>query len=151
MNILTTAQKSNEAIQEEAKALASSMHMAYIKRGKLSIPALFNAHPCDFIAVLSGNGLTIHFPDNQQHSFHLSMAQLRILRLQRGEGDHLINAVQTILSTNEITDKEEFSFLDCTIGLGSDSIVVSYAFPQAKIKGLEGSSLSVISLVLSIV
>ena len=139
MNILTTAQKSNEAIQEEAKALASSMHMAYIKRGKLSIPALFNAHPCDFIAVLSGNGLTIHFPDNQQHSFHLSMAQLRILRLQRGEGDHLINAVQTILSTNEITDKEEFSFLDCTIGLGSDSIVVSYAFPQAKIKGLEGS------------
>lgn len=33
MNILTTAQKSNEAIQEEAKALASSMHMAYIKRG----------------------------------------------------------------------------------------------------------------------
>lgn len=139
MNILTTAQKSNEAIQEEAKALASSMHMAYIKRGKLSIPVLFNAHPCDFIAVLSGNGLTIHFPDNQQHSFHLSMAQLRILRLQRGEGDHLINAVQTILSTNEITDKEEFSFLDCTIGLGSDSIVVSYAFPQAKIKGLEGS------------
>ena len=139
MNILTTAQKSNEAIQEEAKALASSMHMAYIKRGKLSIPALFNAHPCDFIAVLSGNGLTIHFPDNQQHRFHLSMAQLRILRLQRGEGDHLINAVQTILSTNEITDKEEFSFLDCTIGLGSDSIVMSYAFPQAKIKGLEGS------------
>ena len=68
-----------------------------------------------------------------------SMAQLRILRLQRGEGDHLINAVQTILSTNEITDKEEFSFLDCTIGLGSDSIVMSYAFPQAKIKGLEGS------------
>lgn len=75
MNILTTAQKSNEAIQEEAKALASSMHMAYIKRGKLSIPALFNAHPCDFIAVLSGNGLTIHFPDNQQHSFHLSTLQ----------------------------------------------------------------------------
>ena len=53
--------------------------------------------------------------------------------------DYLINAVQKILSTNEITDKEEFSFLDCTIGLGSDSIVVSYAFPQAKIKGLEGS------------
>ena len=77
--------------------------MAYIKRGKLSIPALFNAHPCYFIAVLSGNGLTIHFPDNQQHSFHLSMAQLRILRLQRGEGDHLINAVQTILNTKKIT------------------------------------------------
>ncbi|MDU7878556.1 MAG: protein-L-IsoD(D-D) O-methyltransferase, partial [Veillonella sp.] len=139
MNILTTAQKSNEAIQEEAKVLASSMHMTYIKREKLSIPALFDAHLCDYIAVLSGNGLTIHFPNNQQHSFHLSMAQLRILRLQRGEGDHLINAVQTILNANHPLGKEEFSFLDCTIGLGSDSIVVSYAFPQAKIKGLEGS------------
>ena len=139
MNILTTAQKSNKAIQEEAKVLASSMHMTYIKRGKLSIPALFDAHLCDYIAVLSGNGLTIHFRNNQQHSFHLSMAQLRILRLQRGEGDHLINAVQTILNANHPLGKEEFSFLDCTIGLGSDSIVVSYAFPQAKIKGLEGS------------
>lgn len=139
MNILTTAQKSNEAIQEEANALASSMHMTYIQRGKSSIPSLFNAHSSDYIAVLSGNGLTIHFPNNQQHCFHLSMAQLRILRLQRGEGDHLINAVQTILNANHPLGKKEFSFLDCTIGLGSDSIVVSYAFPQAQIKGLEGS------------
>ena len=139
MNILTTAQKSNEAIQEEAKALASSMHMTYIKRGKTSIPALFSKYQCEYIAVLAGSGLTIHFPENQQHTFHLSMAQLRILRLQRGEGDHLINAVQTILNANHPLGKEEFSFLDCTIGLGSDSIVVSYAFPQAKIKGLEGS------------
>ena len=118
MNILTTAQKSNEAIQRGSQSFGFLYDLAYIKKRKLSIPALFNAHPCGFIAVLSGNGLTIHFPDNQQHSFHLSMAQLRILRLQRGEGSHLINAVQTILSTNEITDKEEFSFLDCTIGLG---------------------------------
>ena len=53
MNILTTSQKSNEAIQEEAKALASSMHMTYIKRGKTSIPALFIEHQCGYIAVLS--------------------------------------------------------------------------------------------------
>ena len=139
MNILTTAQKSNKAIQEEAKALASSMHMTYIKRGKTSIPALFSKYQCEYIAVLAGSGLTIHFPENQQHTFHLSMAQLRILRLQRGEGDHLVNAIQTILNANEISDKEKFSFLDCTIGLGSDSIVVSYAFSQAQIKGLEGS------------
>ena len=61
MNILTTSQKSNEAIQEEAKALASSMHMTYIKRGKSSIPALFREYQCEYIAVLSGSELTIHF------------------------------------------------------------------------------------------
>jgi len=73
MNILTTSQKSNEVIQEEAKALASSMHMTYIKRGKSSIPALFREYQCEYIAVLSGSGLTIHFPENKKHSFHLSM------------------------------------------------------------------------------
>ena len=55
MNILTTSQKSNEAIQEEAKALASSMHMTYIKRGKTSIPALFGKYQCEYIAVLAGS------------------------------------------------------------------------------------------------
>ncbi|WP_252895898.1 class I SAM-dependent methyltransferase [Veillonella rogosae] len=139
MNILTTSQKSNEAIQEEAKVLASSMHMTYIKRGKTSIPALFGKYQCEYIAVLAGSGLTIHFPENQQHTFHLSMAQLRILRLQRGEGDHLVNAVQVILDKKGLSNRDKFTFLDCTIGLGSDSIVVSYGCPQAQITGLEGS------------
>ena len=106
MNILTTSQKSNEAIQEEAKALASSMHMTYIKRGKTSIPALFGKYQCEYIAVLAGSGLTIHFPENQQHTFHLSMAQLRILRLQRGEGDHLVNAVQVILDKKGLSNRD---------------------------------------------
>jgi len=136
MNILTTSQKSNEAIQEEAKALASSMHMTYIKRGKTSIPALFGKYQCEYIAVLAGSGLTIHY---QQHTFHLSMAQLRILRLQRGEGDHLVNAVQVILDKKGLSNRDKFTFLDCTIGLGSDSMVVSYGYPQAQITGLEGS------------
>ncbi len=139
MNILTTAQKSNEAIQEEAKALASSMHMTYIKRGKSSIPSLFEAHQCEYIAVLTGSGLTIHFPENQQHTFHLSMAQLRILRLQRGKGDHLVNAVQALLDKKGLSNNDPFTFLDCTIGLGSDSSIVSYCYPQAQITGLEGS------------
>jgi len=139
MNILTTAQKSNEAIQEEAKVFASSMHMTYIKRGKTSIPALFSKYQCEYIAVLAGSGLTIHFPENQQHTFHLSMAQLRILRLQRGEGDHLVKAVEVILDKKGLSNRARFTFLDCTIGLGSDSIVVSYGYPQAQITGLEGS------------
>ena len=139
MNILTTSQKSNEAIQEEAKALASSMHMTYIKRGKSSIPALFREYQCEYIAVLSGSELTIHFPENKQYSFHLSMAQLRILRIERGEGDHLVNAVQTILDKKGIFDGQQFKFLDSTMGLASDSIIVSYAFPNAQIQGLEGS------------
>ena len=31
------------------------------------------------------------------------MAQLRILRIERGEGDHLVNAVQTILDKKRVS------------------------------------------------
>ena len=63
------------------------------------------------------------------------MAQLRILRLQRGDDDHLVNAIEllTTESSNSI------SIVDCTLGLGSDSIIMSYAFPSAHIIGLEAS------------
>ncbi|MFQ9506440.1 MAG: protein-L-IsoD(D-D) O-methyltransferase [Veillonella sp.] len=95
-------------------------------------------YQCEYIAVLAGSGLTIHFPENQQHTFHLSMAQLRILRLQRVKGS-IVNAVQVILDKKGLSNRDKFTFLDCTIGLGSDSMVVSYGYPQAQITGLEGS------------
>ena len=64
MNILTTAQKSNEATsRRKPNVLASSMHMTYIQRGKTSIPALFGKYQCEYIAVLASSGLTIHFPE----------------------------------------------------------------------------------------
>ena len=61
--------------------------------------------------------------------------QKRPISEQRGDDDHLVNAIEllTTESSNSI------SIVDCTLGLGSDSIVMSYAFPSAHIIGLEAS------------
>lgn len=160
MKIITTSQKANQMIREDAQSLAASIQAMYIERGKSSISSLFSTYDCEFIGILSKNGLSIYFSPDSYYSFHLSMAQLRLIRIRRGEGDHLVNAIYTLLhlyqskSGKEINhnpkgplddvnrrnlNKKYFSYLDCTLGLGSDSIVVSYAFPHASVKGLEGS------------
>ena len=131
--IITTSQKASSAIKEETKELAKSLDLVYLNRQKRPISKLLLEDTP--IAVVSKNQLTIHFNEEQEHRFHLSMAQLRILRLQRGDDDHLVNAIEllTTESSNSI------SIVDCTLGLGSDSIIMSYAFPSAHIIGLEAS------------
>ena len=85
--IITTSQKASSAIKEETKELAKLLDLVYLNRQKRSISELLlEDRP---IAVVSKNQLTIHFNEEQEHRFHLSMAQLRILRLQRGDDDHL--------------------------------------------------------------
>ena len=119
--IITTSQKASSAIKEETKELAKSLDLVYLNRQKRPISELLLEDTP--IAVVSKN------------RFHLSMAQLRILRLQRGDDDHLVNAIEllTTESSNSI------SIVDCTLGLGSDSIIMSYAFPNAHVIGLEAS------------
>ena len=118
--IITTSQKASLAIKEETKELAKSLDLVYLNSQKRPISELLLEDTP--IAVVSKNQLTIHFNEEQEHRFHLSMAQLRILRLQRGDDDHLVNAIEllTAESSNSI------SIVDCTLGLGSDSIIISY-------------------------
>ena len=61
------------------------------------------------------------------------MAQLRLIAYDRGETDHLVEA---------LGPKRYHSFLDCTAGLGSDSLVVAYAKRSCKkMVALEGNPL----------
>ena len=131
--IITTSQKASSEVKAETKELANSLDLIYKERHKKPISELLLEDMP--VAVVSKNQLTIHFNEEQEHRFHLSMAQLRILRLQRGDDDHLVNAIEllTTESSNSI------SIVDCTLGLGSDSIIMSYAFPNAHIIGLEAS------------
>ena len=45
----------------------------------------------------------------------LLYTSLRILRLQRGEGDHLVNAVQVILDKKGLSNRARFTFLDLSL------------------------------------
>lgn len=131
--IITTSQKASLSVKEETQELADSLNLAYRERHKKPISELLLSDMP--VAVISKNQLTIHFNENQEHRFHLSMAQLRILRLQKGEDDHLVKAVGSLIDESS----DAFSIIDCTLGLGSDSIIMSYAFPNAHIIGVEAS------------
>lgn len=131
--IITTSQKASLSVKEETKELADLLDLTYRERHKKPISELLLEDTP--VVVISKNQLTIHFNEEQEHRFHLSMAQLRILRLQRGEGDHLVKAIESLSADSS----NSISIVDCTLGLGSDSIIMSYAFPNAHIIGLEAS------------
>lgn len=131
--IITTSQKAAESVKSEARRIAQCWSLDYEERGKRPLRDFFSSG--DSIAVLSGQDLCVHFNEEQQYTFHLSMAQLRLLRLSRGEEDHLISAVQSLYGS----ESQSITILDCTLGLGSDSIVMSYACSNALIVGVEAS------------
>ena len=126
MNILTSPYKASPLIREQAKVWASKLDLTFVDRKKESLKKLQEMYGADYILVYGSDRIYAYFGPHQEHDFHLSMAQLRIIQIDRGKGDHLLEAVGL--------DCE--SILDCTLGLGADAIVLSYALgPKASIEG----------------
>ncbi|WP_251422179.1 class I SAM-dependent methyltransferase [Veillonella agrestimuris] len=138
--IITTSQKITEEKKLEAKRLALEFSLSYVERAKRPLQELLTiSQP---VAVVGNQDLTIHFNEDQRHSFHLSMAQLRLLRIDKDGDDHLVSAVNQLIHNKDASDHgsvQNLSMLDCTLGLGGDSIILSYAFPNASIESIEGS------------
>lgn len=132
-SIVITSQKGKGNLIEEAKAVALLLGASYVERKRVSLANLQAAHKGKDILIFSQKGPQLYTGEGKAHEFHLSMAHLRLIAYDRGQTDHLIEAV----GTEPIT-----SFLDCTAGLGSDSIVVAYAKPECKkMVALEGNPL----------
>ena len=130
MNLVTASQKAQPHIQEYAKGVAKDLGLTFVPRKGQSLPNLMRTYESDYILIITDKGPFIYFGEKEEHHFHLSMAQLRLLRLDRGQADYLVNALK-------IPHGEVQSILDCTMGLGSDSIIMAYGVPQATVVGLE--------------
>lgn len=131
MDIVTVSQKANRTCRQEALRIAELLELPFAERNGHSLPALQEAHGGAAILVIEKDGAALYTGEDKLHRFHLSMAQLRLLRLRRGEKDHLLEAI----GREPVT-----SFLDCTLGLGSDSLIVAYGHPEcSQVLGLEGS------------
>ncbi len=130
MNILTSPYKASPLIRDQAKVWASKLDLTFVDRKKESLKKLQEMYGADYILVYGSDRIYAYFGPHQEHDFHLSMAQLRIIQIDRGKGAHLLEAVGL--------DCE--SILDCTLGLGADAIILSYALgPKASIEGVEGA------------
>lgn len=130
--IITTITKVNTDLIYQAQALAQKFNKKFVTRNNLSLERLKQDNNVDNILIFTKEGLKAHTSQGDLF-FHLNMAQLRILNLNRNQKDHMVEAMDL---------KPKMSVLDCTLGLGTDATVASYIVGEnGKVVGLESATL----------
>jgi hypothetical protein len=129
--IVTTSSRPNAQLIQTAMEIAFELNGSYVKRSKQAVEYLKKNYQENTL-VVGKNRLELHFLDQDNPLFfHPNSAMFRIKRLLKGEKDPFCEACNL-----QVGD----SFLDCTLGLASDSIVASYVVGQdGIIKGIEES------------
>ena len=126
--IVTTIRKPNQATKTFAEKISLKLGGKFIEREDFSFDALKKIHCVENILLVKKNSLSVITADGELF-FHPNTAHLRIKNLRGGEGDRLIDALK-ISGGSKV--------LDCTLGLGSDSLVASYVVGAAgKVVALE--------------
>lgn len=133
--MVTTVQKADTMLREQAIRYAAELGCAYIERGKLSLERICAEQAVDTLVVARRNGPAVYTIHGELF-FHLNMAQLRIKNLLSGGLDHMAQAMQLTRGLR---------VLDCTLGLGTDAVMSSYISGVA-VTALESSP--VVSLVI---
>ncbi|WP_394231520.1 class I SAM-dependent methyltransferase [Niallia oryzisoli] len=129
--IVTTAGRTNTEMIQLAENTARMLKVPYIPRKKRSIQAVQKEVQEDCLVV--GKERLELFPlgEHEPCFFHPNSAMFRIKRLQNGEKDPFIEACNLSL---------EKKLLDCTLGLGSDSITASFIVGEkGVVTGCEGN------------
>jgi 16S rRNA G966 N2-methylase RsmD len=126
---VTTAGRTDKDMTAKAQAIATELEVDFILRKKRSVLAIQEIVKDDCLVV--GKDRLELFPLGAQEPFffHPNSAMFRIKRLMKGESDPLIDAAKL---------KVGMSFLDCSLGLGSDSIVASFVVGESgSVTGIE--------------
>lgn len=131
--IVTTGVKAREKAVRTAKEIAQLWQLSYIERERKSLTAMRDEYGAGYILISRADGLFLDMPDGTEFFFHTSMAHLRVKNIRLGRGDKLLEAMEL---------HSGMSVLDCTLGLGSDAIVASFASgSEGKVTALEKSPL----------
>ncbi|WP_282935493.1 class I SAM-dependent methyltransferase [Paenibacillus sp. RC67] len=113
-------------------------HHRIVPRARYSLPQLREHYKEMDILLVSRERIEYYHEQQPAMFFHPSTAAIRIKRLLNGEQDTLMQFAQV---------QSGDSVLDCTAGLGSDSIVFSFAVGESgKVTALESSPLQCLLL-----
>jgi len=131
MHIIATTTQSKTELENDFKKFLQESKFEFVPRKRRSLKTLIDEHNAQGIVVWQEEGPVL-FIDNVKFFFHPSMAKNRIALFRKsGFIDPLVKACNI---------KENSNFLDCTLGLGADAVVVSYFSPGGRIVGLESST-----------
>ncbi len=114
--IVTTARKPNFEAEKLAESFAEKLNLKFVPRADFTLETLRKNYNVENI-LLVRNNFPVILTNEGELFFHPNTAHLRIKNLRQGLSDRLIDAAK-IQSGDKI--------LDCTLGLGSDSIVLSF-------------------------
>lgn len=130
--IVTTAGRTNPEMILMAEQIADDLAVPYIKRLKYSVEEVMSKEKQD-VLVVGKNRLDLYLLSNPHEPifFHPNSAMFRVKRILRGEDDPFIHAAKL---------EQGMTVLDCTLGLGSDSIVASTVVGESgRVVGVEGN------------
>ncbi|WP_349407312.1 class I SAM-dependent methyltransferase [Pseudalkalibacillus sp. SCS-8] len=129
--IITTGGKARSHLRSRARELGMELGIKYIERSNQSIEKLLEMTGEGIVVVEKERIKLYAQSDEDPIFFHPNSSMFRIKRLQKGEDDPLIRNTGL---------QEGMSFLDCTLGWASDSIVAAYVVGEGgKVVGIEGS------------
>lgn len=131
--IITTSGKPTREIIEKAKKLSIDYGISYKPRRGISINSFKQQYQDNTVIVGSDKIVISPISSNNNVFFHPNLAIVRAKRVLKGE-------YEPLLSTAKL--KKGMSFLDCTLGLASDSIIASLAVGDTgKVIGIEGNEM----------
>ena len=131
VRFITTSLKSNPSDIILAKDIAKEYSFEYLKREIFSLDEILNISKSTCFFLVKNKQLILVNKDKEELFFHPGTGSIRTKALERLEKDLLIDILGI---------KANDSVLDCTGGLASDSIVISYFLENGNLTTLEKSS-----------
>ncbi len=123
--MVTTSHKPTHQQVLRAHQLADELGVKYVSRRHF-------VHRGDEAVLIVERESLSAVKGGKRFFFHPSLAVIRKSNLDSGERDYLIESLK--LQGNE-------KILDCTLGLGSEALLIAHFVPGGKVIGLEKSSL----------
>lgn len=125
---VTTAIKPSNTLLEKAKAIASQLEIPNITRKKLSIKKILDENALDYVFIVQSEKILLKNFNNELF-WHPGTSVIKLWETGLGGSNQLIKAAQI---------QEGDHILDCTLGYGSDAIVMAWAAGETgKVTGLE--------------
>ncbi|ACX53003.1 protein of unknown function DUF548 [Ammonifex degensii KC4] len=127
--VVTTSYQPTPDQEEKAHDWARLLGVEYVPRRRESLKKIATACGAEGVLVVRQEGPVLVGEGGEELFFHPGTALLRLRNLWQGKGDPLIEAMA-------LTPGE--SVLDCTLGLGSEALVVSFFLgPSGRVVGVE--------------
>lgn len=130
MNIIVSTSHRDERADPMLNEFLEDSGFPFYPRERLSLDKLVRRYGADAVIIWQDQGPVLH-RGGERFFFHPSMAKVRLGAYRKqGMVDPLVKACCL---------EPDFSFLDCTMGLGADVIVASYFLPCGRVIGLESA------------